>query len=158
MRAVPRTLALLLALCASVLTPVAHAERGSLATTAPLPKYVQECAACHLAYPPGLLPAASWQRVLGRLDRHYGTDASLDPASVQQIGAWLQANAATARRAREAPPQDRITRAAWFVREHAEVPAQVWQRPSIQSPANCAACHSGAGQGNFSEHGVHIPR
>ena len=24
---------------------------------APLPQYTQECASCHIAYPPGLLPA-----------------------------------------------------------------------------------------------------
>ena len=26
-----------------------------------LAAYQQECSACHMAYPPGLLPAASWQ-------------------------------------------------------------------------------------------------
>ncbi|NML15911.1 hypothetical protein [Azohydromonas caseinilytica] len=27
-----------------------------------LPAYRQECGSCHVAYPPGMLPAASWQR------------------------------------------------------------------------------------------------
>ena len=49
-----------------------------------LPKYQQECAACHVAYPPGMLPAASWQRVMGNLSHHYGTDASLDPAAASR--------------------------------------------------------------------------
>lgn len=129
-----------------------------LPAVTPLPLYKQECAACHMAYPPGLLPAASWQRVMNQLDRHYGADASLDKASVQQIGAWLQANAGTSRRGREEPPQDRITRAAWFVHEHDEVAAAVWKRPSIKSAAQCQACHTGAEQGNFSEHGVRIPK
>ncbi len=40
----------------------------------------QESPACHTAYPPGLLPAASWRRIMGGLDRHYGSDASLEPA------------------------------------------------------------------------------
>src|SRR6476469_2775135 len=77
-----------------------------------LPAYRQECAACHVAYPPGLLPAASWQRLMDGLPRHFGTDASLEPAQVRELSAWLAANAATARRA-EPPPEDRITRGAW---------------------------------------------
>jgi len=147
----------LIALGLSCISWAAQAEGGHMPSVTPLPKYTQECAACHVAYPPGLLPAPSWQRIMGRLDKHYGTDASLDAASVQQISGWLQANAGTSRRGRDEPPQDRITRSAWFVREHDEVPAEVWKRASIKSAANCAACHSGAAQGNYSEHGVRIP-
>ncbi len=33
--------------------------------------YQQECAGCHMAYPPGMLPPASWQRIMGSLDKHY---------------------------------------------------------------------------------------
>jgi hypothetical protein len=29
---------------------------------------------------------------MSRLDRHYGTDASIDPATAQQINAWLQSH------------------------------------------------------------------
>jgi hypothetical protein len=43
-----------------------------------------ECGSCHLAYPPGLLPAASWQRIMIRLEGHFGDDASLDPATAAQ--------------------------------------------------------------------------
>jgi mono/diheme cytochrome c family protein len=123
-----------------------------------LPKYKQECASCHVAYPPGMLPAASWQRLMKGLPQHFGTDASLDAASVQQISAWLKTNAGTNGRAREAPPQDRITRSAWFVREHDEVPAAVWKRQAVRSAANCSACHTQADQGDFNEQSVRIPR
>jgi len=122
-----------------------------------LPAYQQECASCHVAYPPGLLPAPSWQRLMANLPQHFGTDASLEPAQIKQLEAWLVRNAGT-RRAQEPPPQDRITRSAWFVREHREVPSSAWQRAAIKSPANCAACHSGADQGDFNEHTVRIPR
>ena len=120
--------------------------------------YREECAACHIAYPPGLLPAASWQRLMDGLPHHFGVDASLDVESTKSVGAWLAANAASSRRAREEPPGDRITRSSWFVREHDEVPASAWQRPAIKSPANCAACHAQADQGDFDEHRVRIPR
>lgn len=124
--------------------------------------YQQECAGCHLAYPPGMLPPASWQRITSSLDKHYGTNAALDAPTVRELSAWLatQAKATGGRRTAEAPPQDRITRSAWFVHEHDEIGARVWQRPSIKSPANCMACHAqrADGQPNFSEHAVRIPK
>ena len=74
--------ALLLAMVGLAGLPAARAEEGARLAQAPaLPKYQQECAACHLAYPPGLLPAASWQRLMSNLPRHFGTDASLDAAT-----------------------------------------------------------------------------
>lgn len=148
------TTATLLALAAAA--PLAQAD--SFRTVTPLPAYTQECAACHMAYPPGLLPAASWQRVMGRLSTHYGTDASLDATMTAALSAWLSANAGTGKRAREEPAQDRITRAAWFERKHREVEAATWKRPAIQSPSNCTACHARADQGDFDEHSIRIPR
>ncbi|WP_232539872.1 diheme cytochrome c [Azohydromonas aeria] len=119
--------------------------------------YTQECGACHTAYPPGLLPSASWQRLMTGLERHFGTDAALDEATVRQLAAWLQANAGTYKRVSEAPPQDRITQAAWFKREHRSIDAAVWSHASVKSAANCAACHSGAERGSFSERSLRFP-
>lgn len=119
--------------------------------------YTQECAACHTAYAPGLLPAESWRRIVGGLDRHYGSDASLDAATVAQLGAWLQAHASTYKRVREAPPDDRITRSDWFERKHRRVDAAVWRHPSVKSPAQCAACHPGAEHGRFDDDDVKFP-
>lgn len=126
--------------------------------TPPLPLYQQECAACHVAYPAGMLPAASWQRVMTGLHKHYGTDASLDAASVTQISQWLSANAGTYKRVREEPPENRISKSAWFVRKHHEVRPTDWSLPKVKSAANCAACHVNAEQGDFNEHDVRIPR
>jgi hypothetical protein len=123
-----------------------------------LPKYKQECAACHVAFPPGMLPADSWRRLLSNLPHHHGTDASLDAATVNELAIWLGANAGTYRRVREAPPGDRITQSAWFVRKHDKVPAAAWKRSAVKSAANCAACHTQADQGDFNEHTVRIPR
>jgi hypothetical protein len=139
--------------------PPADAEGGGRGAQAPLlPSYKAECAACHIAYPPALLPAASWQRLMSHLPKHYGTDASLAPALAKELASWLSANAATDRRAPEPPPDDRITRSAWFTRQHDEVPAATWKRASIQSASHCAACHGGAEQGDFDEDKVRIPR
>ena len=138
------------------LSGLAHADRSY--DVAPNAKHQQECSSCHVAYPPGLLPAASWARIMGGLSKHYGTDASLDEASTQEIGAWLKAHAGNDKRAREEPPQDRISKASWFVRKHDEVSAATWKRASVGSAANCSACHSGAAKGDFNEHAVRIPK
>jgi hypothetical protein len=123
-----------------------------------LPKYQQECAACHLAYPPGALPAASWQHLLQGLPRHFGTDASVDAATLEELSGWLAANAGTWKRVGTPPPQDRITQSAWFVRKHHEVAPATWKLAAVKSPSNCAACHTEAEQGEFDEHRVRIPR
>lgn len=136
----------------------AHAEEHRSNRVPPLPEYVQECASCHIAFAPRLLPAASWQRVVAQLSRHYGTDASVDAATARTLSAWLQANAGSGKRAREQPPEDRITRAAWFQREHDELPAATWSLPAVKNPTHCEACHTLAEQGDFSERHIRIPR
>jgi mono/diheme cytochrome c family protein len=130
--------------------------------------FQQECASCHLAYPPSMLPRASWRRLMGSLDQHFGENASLDPATQADILRFLEANAADAgtssmgrRVMRQMGPQDaplRITDTRWFVRKHDEVARSVWSRKSIGSAANCAACHRQAEQGVFDEDTVRIPR
>jgi mono/diheme cytochrome c family protein len=119
--------------------------------------YAQECASCHLAYPPGMLPARSWQRLMGGLDKHFGSDASLDAATLQQIDNWLQAHAGTYKRVNEEPPQDRITRSAWFERKHRKIDPAVWKLSSVRSAAHCAACHGGAEQGVFDDDHLQYP-
>lgn len=132
------------------------------------PAWQSECSACHLAYHPALLPARSWQRLMGGLERHFGENASLDPALAQAITRFLVAHAAETsdnRRARriagsipagEAPL--RVSDTAYFRHEHDEIPPRIWRRPAIGSRSNCAACHTTAPQGDFSERNVRIPR
>lgn len=136
---------------------IAHADGPRMPSQIP-ERYTAECTACHVAYPPGFLPAESWQRIMGGLERHYGSDATMDADSVQQISAWLNANSGTGRRLREAPPEDRITRSAWFVREHRKVDTAMWQHPKVRSAAQCQACHVQATQGRFDEHQIRMPR
>ena len=145
-----------LALAAFAQAPARADEHGRHIVM--LPMYAQECGACHAPYPPGLLPSASWQRLMDNLPRHFGTDASVDVATQKALNVWLTANAGTGKRARSAPPEDRITRSDWFVREHREVPTAAWSRASIKSAANCGACHEGAAQGMYDEHSIRIPR
>ena len=151
------TVILLLVTAAWASLNLAHADSDRMMPRQVLPAYTQECAACHTAYPPGMLPAPSWQRIMGGLQDHYGTDASLDPATVKQLSVWLQTHAGTYKRVREAPPDDRITRSAWFVRKHDDIAPAVWKLPSVKSAANCAACHSRAAQGDFDADNLTMP-
>lgn len=136
-----------------------HAQNPSTKQTAQA-KYDQECTSCHIAYPAGMLSAASWQRIMSTLSKHYGADASLDEATTREIGGFLKASAGTYKRVDAAPEQDRISKSDWFLRKHraGEVPPQVWRRPAVGSPSNCAACHPKAGQGSFNEREIKIPK
>lgn len=140
----------------------------NLAPAASNQKWKNECSACHMAYPPALLPERSWRKMMAGLGKHFGQDASLDAASTKEITDFLVENSAEragGKRAKkvlgslgpnEAPL--RISETAWFVRKHDEVAPQVWKRAKIGSPANCSACHPGAEQGSYSEHQIRIPR
>lgn len=155
MRPVNRTLPALLAGFGISLITLLPLQAGA----APVPaKYQEECSACHVAYPAGMLPAASWNRLVGGLGKHFGVDASLDAASTAEIANWLKSQAGTFRRVSEEPPQDRISQSKWFVRQHHEVAASTWKRSAIGSPSNCAACHPKADKGNFDEDHVRIPK
>ena len=78
-----------------------------------VPAKVQaECTSCHMVYPPAFLPKESWGRIMQGLDKHYGTDASLDAQSVKEISQWLNQHAGTYKRVSAPPPQDRITESA----------------------------------------------
>lgn len=118
-----------------------------------------ECGSCHLAYPPQLLSAESWRRLMSGLGRHFGTDASVDPGTAREIGAFLARHAAS-RPGRHAAQGDspRISQTPWFTHEHDEVPQGAWRRASVRSAANCGACHRDAERGDFRERGIRIPQ
>lgn len=147
-----------LALSAALLNNVARAGEHEHTSRAPLPKpYVQECAACHVAYQPGMLPASSWRRLMSGLDKHFGTNATLDEQDLRFISQWLVSNADPRSTTSPPAPQDRITRTNWFVREHRHIEPATWRLPSVRSAANCIACHAGADRGSFREHELRMP-
>ncbi|QID18462.1 cytochrome C [Nitrogeniibacter mangrovi] len=141
--------------------------------------WATECGACHVPYPPQLLPTASWERVMDGLSSHFGENAELPADTTAHIRRYLAAHAADARgmrwrydggddkdrtRTRTSATASRfempmrITETRWFIRAHHEVGSEVWSRPAVGSAANCGACHQGAAEGIFDEHRVRIPR
>jgi mono/diheme cytochrome c family protein len=131
-------------------------------------QYKTECASCHMAYPPGLLPARSWERIMGTLDDHFGENAELAPKTRDALVKYLVQNSADRAAYRVSAKFDRsiakgeaplrISETTYFVRKHDEVPARmVTGNPKVGSFANCAACHGEAEKGKFNEHDVRIP-
>lgn len=126
--------------------------------TATHPKWKSECASCHVAYPARLLPAESWRALMGGLDKHFGTDASVDAVTNAEILAFLEKNASRRKPEPVAKPILRITETRWYIKEHDEVAARTWKDPRVKSAANCAACHTQAESGDFSERNLRVPK
>lgn len=144
-----------------------HGNRGAAGrpTAADAPvvaAWKAECGSCHVPFPARSLPAASWQKMMGNLGDHFGTDATMDDAALtKKMTEWLVRNAGDPAKYRDtkggAVPL-RVTETRWFVREHDEVRADVWKRPSIKTASNCGACHKGAADGRFGEREIRIPK
>ena len=144
----------------SVMMSLAHAEDDDDERAIPVRNslWQTECGACHVAFPPRLLPAESWNAVMSGLGKHFGSDASLDPAATREIGAFLDKNAGSRKQEASGKPLLRITETRWFKREHDEVSDRTWKNPKVKNAANCAACHIQADSGNYSEHNIRIPK
>lgn len=133
------------------------------------PLYAAECGSCHFAYQPGLLPEASWRKLMSNLADHFGENAELTPESQQLVTEYLIQNAAEqdrgwiARKLQSATavndePVLRITETDFFIRKHDELPSRVWRdNPKVGSLSNCSACHTKADNASFDEHQVKIP-
>jgi hypothetical protein len=121
------------------------------------PQYVAECGSCHLPYSPQLLPAKSWQALMGSLDDHFGDNAEMTPELTQAIGDYLDTHAAHAGK-RANSDSLRITETRWFRKEHDEVPRRLVQdNPEVRSFSQCDSCHEDAARGHFDEDTVSIP-
>lgn len=119
--------------------------------------YESECASCHMAYPPSLLGQKNWQNIMSNLDKHFGTDASIDAKVQSEISQWLVKNSATKKKYSLVVPSNRITKSAWFISEHVDISTDVWKRAGVRSQANCLACHTDAATGGFNEKNIRIP-
>ena len=121
----------------------------------------QECGSCHLAYPPSMLPARSWEGTMSGLANHFGDDASLDAATAERVRRYLASNAADAAGRRYGEKLGRglaassrplrITDLPGWQRKHRKVPAWEWTHKDVRTKANCTACHADAERGYFDD-------
>ncbi len=121
--------------------------------------FIEECGACHVAYPPGLLPVESWERIMAGLDDHFGDNAELDDTSSEAIKKYLYGNALRMghpsnvsqmiRNLPETPPL-RITELPNFLFDHEDVMLE--KRKSELGNvtlSQCDECHENASSGQF---------
>jgi hypothetical protein len=54
-----------------------------------------ERGSCHMAYPPGLLPASAWKKQMDDLKNHYGVNATLTAEDEKIIRSYLSTAAAS---------------------------------------------------------------
>jgi hypothetical protein len=152
---------LLLVLLFPFAAPFAIADKLHLPVDAP-PAFQAECASCHVAFPPQLMVAEDWKRVMAKLDKHYGDNASLDEKTRKSIEDFLVRNAGGAkvgadRTAQAGGELPRMTKTTWFERKHREVPRSDWTHAKVKTPANCAACHTKAAEGSYREREIVMP-
>jgi hypothetical protein len=115
---------------------------------------IRECGACHMPYPPQVLPARSWQALIKGLANHFNENASLDAATSKKILGYLTAHAADApgenHMFMRGLPDDttplRITDTPVWRHIHGPIPESVFANPKVMTKANCGACHEGADQ------------
>jgi hypothetical protein len=139
-------------------TAPAAAAEAKTPRPPPPPVYEAECGSCHVAYPARFLGQSSWTAVLGALDQHFGTDASLDAPTLAAIRAYLDAGARSKPTERDGKPLLRISETSWFRHEHPRPDAKVWAHPEVRSPANCGACHREAASGSYRERDIRVPK
>ena len=144
-----------------------HAAQTGGAGKPAAEQYRAECGSCHMAYPAGLLPARSWQKLLDNLANHFGDNAELSGEARARITAYLLAEGDKpqdrhmTRLIASAPPGEtplRITGLPYFKHEHREIPQRyIKDNPQVHSLSNCNACHTRAEQGSFREREISIP-
>jgi len=119
-------------------------------------QYQKECASCHFGYQPALLNKASWEKVMGNLSDHFGTDASLGKVESAQILSYLVNNAGSGKITANNTSMQ-ITKSPYFIKEHRKISAKLIDQKEVGALANCLACHTTADKGNYSERAIVIP-
>ena len=145
-------------------------ERTKEVRAVSLPSYADECGSCHYAYPPGLLPEASWRKLLAlqALPDHFGENIEMKEAARAELLDYAARNAADhslAKRSRkivaslgDSPAPMRITEVAYIRRKHQRIPEdQIKGNPKVKSLAMCDSCHTRASAGDLDDHTVVIP-
>lgn len=117
----------------------------------------EECNACHFAFPAMMLPQASWKKILGNLENHFGEDASLDSRTRQHIGQYLVSRSGDAgstpskfiRGLDNGNPPIRITETEYWIEKHLHISEEKLQSGLAGLKASCAVCHLRAVNGIY---------
>jgi len=105
--------------------------------------YLENCASCHIAIPPAVLPSPTWQRVL-QDSQHYGVNIKplVDPGRLI-VWQYLQVFSRPQLKDEEEIPY-RISESRYFKALHPQV-----KLPRPLELSSCAGCHVKANEYNF---------
>lgn len=128
-----------------------------------------ECADCHDAFHPTLLPAASWKKIMAVLGDHFGDTVSLDESKRREIETFLvsaSAEHSTTEASKKllysldgaADAPIRITDVPYWKDKHSNIREDVFKRESVSSRSNCSACHPWAEAGSYEDRDISIPQ
>lgn len=130
----------------------------------------EECGSCHFAYLPGMLPAASWTKLLDEraLANHFGENAELEADTLKEVRDFALENAADksyykrsrkiAKATEDGVAPLRITEVRYIKRKHHDIPDKMIKgNKDVKSLSYCDACHTQAKKGVFDEDTVRIP-
>jgi hypothetical protein len=124
--------------------------------------YLKVCGSCHFAYQPGLLPKASWEKMMS--EGHFGP---MDEQIKKQIMTYLKTNSAEnnsskiSRKIIASVGKNKPTKIMdipYIRKKHDEISPDVFKRKSIGSSSNCIACHTKAKEGDYKDDFVKIPK
>ena len=104
--------------------------------------YLENCATCHIALPPAVLPTQTWKNILED-SQHYGAQLQplIDPPRVL-VWKYLQTFSRPQRKDEETPY--RVNNSRYFKALHPKV-----KLPRPVQINSCVSCHPGAGEYNF---------
>ena len=130
--------------------------------------YIKECGSCHFAYQPGLLPSNAWNKMMGNLENHFNSDATVSAENFQTLSKYLNDNSAEknmqykrSNRIVSSIPAgqipDSISTTPYMIKKHNEIKKSLITQPEVKGLFNCIACHKTADKGNYSERDINIP-
>jgi len=123
--------------------------------------YLKECGSCHFAYSPGLLPAASWARIMSQPDKHFGDNIKLDATTSEAISRYLADNAADkspylgsqilVEKINPKSPPVRVMSVPRLRDKHYVMKEVIAKNGNIKVRTfhNCDGCHQAAAKGDF---------
>ncbi|MDD5406729.1 MAG: cytochrome b/b6 domain-containing protein [Sulfurovaceae bacterium] len=133
------------------------------------PAFYNECGSCHIAYPPYLLPKASWVKMMDNLENHFGDDASLDEQTKAVILDFLVKNSSDSsthqdaikiRKSLEGEKQTiiAISQTPFWKAKHKDIDSRVFKSNKVKSKANCQACHIDIEKGMLENDLIKMPK
>ncbi len=105
--------------------------------------YLKNCASCHIALPPAVLPTESWRQILLQPDDHYGQKLpKMNPLDIRIMWSYIRDYSRPLNEGEDKP--ERVSQSRYFQALHPKV-----DLPKPIRLNNCASCHTGIAKFNY---------